>query len=170
MHLLIFHHSFWCLYMLFNQANRSQCFLFKLPWLFDCWCGVHFNFHLLYIFKFVFSLGGGNFPFVLEVDLCLLFCSLGFIFFSGGDLLFHFLLSFFLFFFLLSLFWSFMKSVLIWVVVSSGSSISIRLNLLIMGLVHLLVFSFGFFLSLLRGFFLILVVSHVHLGLLKRVP
>ena len=59
----------------FSLANESLYFPFKSPQLFDCGYRVHFNFHLFYIFKFVFSFGGGgspSFPLVLEVNLCLL--------------------------------------------------------------------------------------------------
>ena len=66
-----------------NLDNRSLFFLFKLPQLFDCGWRVHFNFHLFYIFKFVFSLKKGVWIFFFF--LCSwnwsisIFCSLCFI-------------------------------------------------------------------------------------------
>ena len=141
-----------------SLANGGLCFLFKLPRLFDSGRWVYFNFH----FKFVFSFGGGIFffSFDLQIDLCLLFLvCVSFFFLVGFVISFSIGLSL-IFIFLLSLFWSFMVSVLMWMVVSTGSSMSAGLNLLDNRIDSFIsVFCLVWTFSLLRGFFLILVVS-----------
>ena len=74
-----------------SLANGSLCFLFNLPQLFDCGRRVHFNFHLLYILKFVFSFYRGIWSwFLIFFFLCSwswsisIFCSSCFIFFVSG--------------------------------------------------------------------------------------
>ena len=129
-----------------SLANGGLCFLFKLPWLFDCGC-------LELVFDFFFP-----FSFDLEVDLCLLFVVCVSFFLVRFVVSFSVRLSIFLW----RLFWSFTVSVLMWRAVWSRSSMSIGLKLLDNGIGSFIsVFSLVsiFFITLFRGFFLILVVS-----------
>ena len=133
-------------------------------------CSIFFNLFL------VSGKGGVNFSFALEVDLYLLSYCLCCIFW-GRICCFLFCWVVFGIYFLLIPFWSFMMSVLTWVVVSSESSIvistgsiSIQLNLLDNGIGSFISVCLVWIFSFLRGFFLILVVSHVRLKLLKCVP
>ena len=118
-----------------SLADEGLCFLFKLPWLFDCGHWVQYN------FKFVFSFYRGiwswflifSFSFDLEVDLCLLLVDCVSFFLAGFVVSFSFGFSL-IFIFLWSLFWRFMVSVLMWVVVSSESSVVVSTGSMPIGL------------------------------------